>query len=80
MIKSIFTIGYLFLIFNEIRGAVLAVPVLIAMWQAGGDLMAIWIGICTLAGIALSVIAPLWLAKQAGKIQNLFNWPPLAAR
>ena len=46
---------------NEIRGAALAVPVLWAMYHAGGTWMAIWIGFCSLAGIALSVLAP-WFA------------------
>ena len=46
---------------NEVRGAVLALPVLWAMYQSGGTWMAIWIGCCSLAGIALSVFAP-WFA------------------
>src|SRR5258708_39317052 len=48
-------------VFNEVRGAVLALPVMLAMYQSGGTWMAIWLGICSLAGIALSVFAP-WLA------------------
>jgi hypothetical protein len=49
---------------NEIRGLVLAAPVLYGMYQAGGTLMAIWIGFCSLAGIAISVLAPLVVAKR----------------
>jgi hypothetical protein len=49
---------------NEIRGLVLAAPVLYGMYQAGGSLMAIWIGFCSLAGIAISVLAPLVVAKR----------------
>ncbi|HYD36960.1 MAG TPA: hypothetical protein VEA60_05070 [Allosphingosinicella sp.] len=45
---------------NEIRGAVLAVPVLWTMYQSGGTLMAVWLGFCSLAGIALSVLVPLY--------------------
>ncbi|WP_427965175.1 hypothetical protein [Altererythrobacter sp.] len=59
-----FKAGAFALIFNEVRGAVLAVPVLYGMYQAGGSLMAIWIGFCSLAGIALSVIVPLFAAKK----------------
>ena len=33
---------------NELRGVVLAVPMLYGMYQAGGTLMAIWLGICSL--------------------------------
>jgi len=57
-------IGWLTILFNEVRGMVLAVPVLYGMYQAGGSLMAIWLGICSLAGIALSVIVPLIAAKR----------------
>jgi hypothetical protein len=48
---------------NEVRGAVMAVPVLWAMYHAGGTWMAIWVGFCSLAGIAISVCAP-WLAVR----------------
>ncbi|PKB25123.1 hypothetical protein B0I00_0307 [Novosphingobium kunmingense] len=49
---------------NEIRGIVLAGPVLYGMYQAGGTLMAIWLGVCSLGGIALSVIVPLFIDKK----------------
>lgn len=48
---------------NEIRGAVLAVPVLYALWQSGGTAMAIWIAFCALGGIALSVVVPLFMVR-----------------
>lgn len=50
--------------FNEIRGLVLAAPVLYAMFQSGGTLMAIWMGVCSLGGIALSVFVPLVVARK----------------
>jgi len=50
---------------NEIRGLVLAGPVLYAMYQAGGTAMAVWLGFCSLGGIALSVIVPLVVARKA---------------
>ena len=52
------------LVANEIRGLILAAPVLYGMYMAGGTAMAIWIGLCSLAGIALSVIVPLFFAKR----------------
>jgi len=52
------------LVANEIRGLILAGPVLYAMYAAGGTLMAIWIGVCSLAGIALSIIGPLFLGRK----------------
>ncbi|MFM5884341.1 MAG: hypothetical protein ACKOQ3_03240 [Novosphingobium sp.] len=51
-------------VFNELRGIVLAGPVLYGMYQAGGTLMAIWLGVCSLGGIALSVIVPLFIDKK----------------
>ena len=56
--------GLAVLLANEVRGLILAAPVLYGMYQAGGTLMAIWLGICSLAGIALSVVVPLFFAKR----------------
>jgi fumarate reductase subunit D len=58
------------LIFNEVRGAILAVPVLYGMYQAGGSWMAIWVGFCSLVGIALSVVLPLIAAKKIQKFAD----------
>lgn len=55
--------GVALLVANEVRGFVLAAPVLYGMYAAGGTAMAIWIGICSIAGIAISV-APLFLVKK----------------
>ena len=44
------------LVANEIRGLILAGPVLYAMYAAGGTLMAIWIG--TVSGSAKNVDRP----------------------
>jgi hypothetical protein len=52
------------LLTNEVRGLILAGPVLYAMNQAGGTLMIIWLGFCSLAGIVLSVVVPMVVAKQ----------------
>ena len=59
--KAIFAAAVL----NEIRGAVLAGPVLWAIYQAGGTLMAVWLGFCSLAGIGLSVVVPVYGARWA---------------
>jgi len=52
------------LVANEIRGLLLAGPVLYAMYAAGGTLMAAWIAVCSLAGIALSVMGPLFVGRK----------------
>ncbi len=53
---------------NEIRGLVLPAPVFYGLYQAGGTLMAIWMAICSLAGLALSVIVPLYLGKRVQRL------------
>ena len=55
-------------VFNEVRGLILAAPVLYGIYEAGGSLMAIWIGFCSLAGIALSVFVPLLAASRLKKL------------
>ena len=56
--------GIVALVFNEVRGLVLAAPVLYGMYAAGGTWMALWLGFCSLAGIAFSVLAPLFIARK----------------
>ena len=56
--------GAVLLALNEVRGLVLAGPVMYAMYQSGGTLMAIWIGFSSLAGIAISVVIPLFAARK----------------
>ena len=56
--------GLAMLLANEVRGLVLAAPILYGMYQAGGTLMAIWLGICSLAGIGLTVVGPLFVARK----------------
>jgi len=56
--------GIVALVINEVRGLVLAAPVLYGMYLAGGTWMALWLGFCSLAGIALSVVAPVFLARK----------------
>ena len=56
--------GIALLFANELRGLILAGPVLYGMYAAGGTLMAMWIAVCSLAGIILSIMAPLFVAKK----------------
>jgi hypothetical protein len=56
--------GLALLLANEIRGVAVAAPVLCGMYEAGGTIMAIWLGICSLAGIALSVVGPMFVARK----------------
>jgi len=49
---------------------VMAVPVLYAMYMAGGSWMALWVGFCSLVGIALSVVVPLIAAKKIQKFAD----------
>jgi hypothetical protein len=70
LLAACLKIGWVALIFNEVRGAILAVPVLYGMYQAGGSWMAIWIGFCSLVGIALSVILPLIAARKIQKFAD----------
>ena len=56
--------GIALLFANEVRGLVLAGPVLYAMYEAGGTLMAAWIAFCSLAGIGLSIMGPLFVARK----------------
>lgn len=56
--------GIVALVVNEVRGFVLAAPVLYAMYATGGTWTALWLGFCSLAGIVLSVVAPLFVARK----------------
>ena len=64
ILASLLKVGAIAMVFNEVRGLVMAAPVLYAMWASGGTGMAIWLGICALGGIALSVIIPLFAYKK----------------
>ena len=57
-------LGVGLLVLNEVRGLILAAPILYAMYEAGGTIMALWIGFCSLAGIALSVVLPVIAARK----------------
>ena len=61
---ALLKVGFVALVANEVRGLVLAAPVLYGMYLSGGTWMALWLGFCSLAGIALSVGAPLLVARK----------------
>jgi hypothetical protein len=64
IVRLLVKAGLAALVANEVRGLILAGPVLYAMYEAGGTAMAIWLGFCSLAGIVLSVVAPLFVARK----------------
>ena len=61
-------IGAVLLIANEVRGLILAAPIIYAMYQSGGSAMAIWIGLCSLGGVELSVAVPIVAASRLRKM------------
>jgi hypothetical protein len=64
IVRLIVKAGLGLLVANEVRGLILAGPVIYGMYQAGGTAMAIWLAFCSLAGIALSVFGPLFIARK----------------
>ena len=64
VVRLLVKAGLAVFVANEVRGLILAGPVLYAMYEAGGTAMAIWLAFCSLAGIALSVFAPLFVARK----------------
>jgi hypothetical protein len=63
--------GIALLVANEVRGFVFAAPVLYGMYESGGTLMALWIGFCSLAGIVLSVVVPMFVARKFNLLQRV---------
>jgi hypothetical protein len=64
IVRLLVKAGFAALVANEIRGLLLAGPVLYGMYEAGGTAMALWLAFCSLAGIAISVFAPLFVARK----------------
>lgn len=64
IVRLLVKAGLAALVANEVRGLILAGPVLYAMYQAGGTAMAMWLAFCSLAGIAISVFGPLFVARK----------------
>lgn len=66
-------VGAAFVVLNEIRGLILAAPVMYGIYEAGGTLTAIWIGFCSLLGIAISVAVPILLARKLRTRQRVLS-------
>ncbi len=64
LLAALLKIGAVAFVLNEIRGLVLAAPVIYGLYLSGGTPMAIWIAACSLGGIALSVIVPMIAVKK----------------
>ena len=64
MVRLLVKAGLAALVANEVRGLILAGPVLYGMYEAGGTAMAMWLAFCSLAGIAVSVFGPLFVARK----------------
>ncbi len=69
LLKAFLRIGTVLIVLNEIRGFIIAAPVFYGLYQAGGSLAAIWLAICALGGIALSVIIPSIALKKLARVQ-----------
>ena len=68
LLAALLKVGAALIVVNEVRGLIMAAPVFYGMYQAGGSLMALWLGFCSLAGIALSVIVPLFAVARLKKM------------
>ncbi|WP_057882923.1 hypothetical protein [Tsuneonella troitsensis] len=61
--------GGFLLVLNEIRGLVMAGPVLWALVQAGCTLAAVYAAVCSLLGILASVLIPLFGLRKLDKMR-----------
>jgi hypothetical protein len=68
IVRLLTKVGLGVLVANEARGLILAAPVLYGMYEAGGTAMALWLAICSLSGIALSVLGPMFVARKLNLI------------
>jgi len=66
-LSALLKVGAFAFILNEVRGLVLAAPVIYGLYLSGGTPMAIYIAACSLGGIALSVIVPIIAMKKADR-------------
>jgi hypothetical protein len=64
IVRLLVKAGLAALVANEVRGLILAGPVLYGMYEAGGTAMAAWLAFCSLTGIAISVLGPLFVARK----------------
>jgi hypothetical protein len=64
IVRLLVKAGLAALVANEVRGLSLAGPVLYGIYEAGGTAMAMWLAFCSVAGIAISVFGPLFVARK----------------
>lgn len=64
LLAAFLKIGIVAFVLNEVRGLILAAPVLYGLYLSGGTPMAIWLAVCSLGGIALSVIVPMFALRR----------------
>jgi hypothetical protein len=64
IVRLLVKAGLAVLVANEVRGLFLAGPVLYGMYLSGGTATAMWLAFCSFAGIAISVVAPLFVARK----------------
>lgn len=65
LLSLLLKFGAALLVVNEIRGVVMAAPLIWKLYDAGGSQWDMFITLCMLAGIAVSVVVPLMLAAWA---------------
>jgi len=68
LVSALLSLGAAALALNELRGVILAGPVLYGIYQSGNSLIAVWLGFCTLGGIAISVAATTIAARKLRSI------------
>lgn len=64
ILRMVLKAAAVLLALNEIRGIILTAPVFYALYQSGGSLMAIWLAVSSLLGIAASVIIPIFALRK----------------
>ncbi len=64
-LSTLLKFGAVAVILNEVRGLILAGPVIYGLYQSGGTAVAIWIAFCSLVAIVLSVVIPMFAIKKA---------------
>jgi hypothetical protein len=62
--KKLLSLAWVLLVLNEVRGLIMAAPIIYGLIVTGGTRMALWVAFCSLAGIALSVVVPAYALKR----------------
>jgi len=70
LLDALLKIGGVTVALNEVRGVILTAPVFYTLWQTGGTWMAIYLALCSLGGIALSVLVPYVMLRKLQGVRN----------